>query len=703
MLRWLMFLVIATSSTQAFADLPATQFHRVSPIGASAGTSVEVEILGAEIDNLKTLLFDHPGFSFEHIKDRKFLIKIAADVPAGTYDVRLVGRFGVSNPRLFAVTHGLQDIVEKEPNNEPKEAQEIPLNAAINGTSDGNGEDFFSVTLKAGQRVVFDCHSRRLESDLDASLELTTAAGKPLASNGDYFGADPFIDFIVPEDGKYIVRINDLRFRGGFPYRLVISDRPHIENLHPRAIQLGKVTEVEVAGRNLGGSTLSALPLEGPALQTIRLPITPLDESLTLGTYRFLEHPTDHSVTPTAATCTLNGFQVRPIGNSLNAATMLICETPVTLDQEPNNDREKPQKLELPAVVSGRFDQPRDGDWFAIDIKEGGNYGFEVYSERINGRADPYLVVIDDKGNRVTELDDFGHRINAFDGHLRDPSGSVSLAANKTYRVLVQDRYSRGGARSQYVLSIRKPQPDFSVAAIHSANPGPGGTTLWKGCSAYLDVVIHFRDGFTGPVTITAVGLPAGVTATPATTGGTHTVLVLTAAPSADEWTGEVTLLATATIDGKLVQREVRPYTRCFGITEATSRPSRKLALAVREPGPFGLVIEPAQATVEAGKTIELTFKATRQWPDFKAAINLLPLAAVGNLQLPNGSISENSTEMKLTLTVQKGTRPGPYTLTVLGQAQVPFAKDPAATSRPNTLVSLPAVPVTLTVTEPDK
>ena len=114
-------------------------------------------------------------------------------------------------------------------------------------------------------------------------------------------------------------------------------------------------------------------------------------------------------------------------------------------------------------------------------------------------------------------------------------------------------------------------------------------------------------------------------------------MLVLTAAPTAADWTGEVTLLATATIDGKPVQREVRPYTRCFGITEATSRPSRKLALAVREPGPFAVIIEPAQASVEAGKTIELTFKATRQWPDFKAAINLLPLASVGKAALDNG------------------------------------------------------------------
>ncbi len=685
-------------STPAFAELPSLRFDRLTPVGGSAGATIDVEVLGAELDDVKSFLFDHPGLSVEQVKDRQFKVKVAADVPAGTYDVRLVGRWGVSNPRVFAVSHGLQDVAEKEPNNEPKEAQEVSLNSAINGTSDGNGEDFYVVTLKAGQRVVFDCLARRLESEVDASLELASATGKVLASNGDYFGADPFIDFIVPEDGKYMVRVNDLRFRGGYPYRLVISDRPHLENVFPRVVQVGKPTEVEVAGRGFTAAGTLNLPIEGPPLQTARLSVTAPDEVVELGTFRFFEHPHDHSVLPTAATCTLNGFQVRPIPNALNAITMMASETLVTLDQEPNNDREKPQRLELPAVVAGRFDQPRDADWFEIEVKEGGNYGFEVYSERINGRADPYLVVIDEQGNRVTELDDFGHRMNAFDGHLRDPSGNVSLSANKKYRVLVQDRYSRGGARYQYVLSIRKPQSDFFAAAIHSQNPGPGGTTLWKGSSQYLDLVLHYRDGFNGPVTVTAAGLPPGVTAVPTTFTDSRATFVLTATPDAADWTGEISLMATATVGDKTIKREVRPYSRIWTNGEATSRPARKLALAVREPGPFGLTIEPAQVQVEAGKSVELTVKATRQWPDFKAAINLQALSFPGQFQFANKAIADNTNDTKVTLSVQNNTRPGPYTLTIQGQAQVPFNKDKAATSRPNTLVSLPAVPVTITV-----
>src|SRR5205807_1309749 len=125
---------------------------------------------------------------------------------------------------------------------------------------------------------------------------------------------------------------------------------------------------------------------------------------------------------------------------------MLVVDTPVTAEVEPNDTPEQAQKLTLPTVVSGRFDRERDADWYEFDTTTDGPYSFEVYCERIAGRADPYLVVFDDKGTRVTELDDYGHRTNAFDGHLRDPSGTVNLTGKRKYRVLVQDRYRRGGA-----------------------------------------------------------------------------------------------------------------------------------------------------------------------------------------------------------------------------------------------------------------
>ncbi len=376
------------------AELPSIRFDRLTPLGAAAGSTVEVQIAGADIEEVKSLLFDHPGLKAEFVKDRTFRVTVAADVPAGTYDVRLVGRFGVSNPRLFAVSHGLIEMTKKEPNNDHATAQQIAVNSAINGQTAQNREDVYRFALKKGQRIVIECQAGKLDSMLDATLTLTDADGKPLASNGDYYGRDPLIDFIAPSDGDYFVSTHDLSFRGGHPYRLVVSDHPQVENVFPRAVQIGKPAALTVFGRNLGKNAKpSAWTIQDLALEEYPMTVTPPADLFALGAYRFFEHPTCFSVLPTAATCTLTGFEIQPKPDQIaaNSVPLLLVDTPVTLEVEPNDDPEHPQIIQLPAVVSGRFDKERDADWYEFETTEAGSYSFEVYSRthRRAGRSVP--------------------------------------------------------------------------------------------------------------------------------------------------------------------------------------------------------------------------------------------------------------------------------------------------------------------------
>ncbi|MDA1015739.1 MAG: PPC domain-containing protein, partial [Planctomycetota bacterium] len=628
--------------------------------------------------------------------------KVAADVPAGTYDVRLVGRWGVSNPRLFSVDHGLKDVVDTEPNNEVSQAQVVPVNSAVAGMSDGNNEDVFRFTARVGQRILIDCQAGKLDSMMDATMSLATAAGKLLASSSDHNGRDPLIDFVVPADGDYLVRVYDLSYRGGHPYRLLITDKPHIENVFPRAIQAGQSVELVAIGQNLGdGSTTSSWREGDVPYAERRFAFSAPSDIVSIGSYRFSVHPTDHSVLPTAATCTLTGtqFLASPIGLA-NSQTMVVTESPVTLEAEPNDTQDQPQVVALPLVVSGRFDQARDADWFEFEVAESGQYGFDVYCERINGRADPYLVVVDDKGNRINELDDFGHRINAFDGHLRDPSGMVNLGAKRKYKVLVQDRYRRGGARYQYVLAIQKQRPDFYAAVIHSQNPGPGGTTIWRGGSVYLDVIVHQQQGYNEPITITAENLPPGLHVAPTViNNNSRGTLVISADDNAADFTGRIKLWATGKRGDETIRREARPYSRVW--TDAgmnSSRPTRDLVVAIRDGAPYRLEWSAPQMEVEAGKEANLTLRLTRRWDDFKADVTVQPLTFPGNFKMSNTSFKAGQMELSIPITVQNNTRPGDYTLAVQGQAQVPFNKDAKAKDRPNTLVSLPSRSITLRI-----
>lgn len=694
--------ILVAAPAPARAELPAIRFDRLQPLGASAGTSVEIEVKGRDIEEVKSLRFDHAGFQAVWLKEGRFKLTIAGDVPWGTYDVRMVGRFGVSNPRLFAVSHGLTDIEEKEPNNTPDKSQPVTINSAVNGTCDGNGQDVFRFATRRGQRITIECEAGKLDSELDASMTVTNLAGGILASSGDYFGRDPLIDFVAPADGDCLLVLHDLSYRGGMPYRLVISDRPHAENLFPRAVEPGKPVELTALGRNFGtAGEPSPWQIEGRPLEQFRFPYTPPADGLTTGGYRFFEHPTDHTVLPTAATCTLFGEQVRvPIGDgAMRPQPVVFAEGPVTLDAEPNDDAKQPQEVTLPLTVSGRFDKPRDADWFAFVAPEKAAYYVEVFSERIAGRADPFVVVLDEKDSRVAEFDDFGHRIQGFDGHLRDPVGSVNLEGGKRYRVLVQDRYGRGGVRFQYVLTFRRATPDYYLAAIHRENQEPAGLNLWRGGSSHLDIVLHQRDGFNGPLSIVAEGLPPGVHAAPLYMNNeTRGTLVLWSDVDAPEAVAPFRLVATGKRDEETLRREVRPYTKVWANANLnSSRPMRELVVATRDKAPFGLRIEPDTATVEQNSKLELKVIATRHWPDFKAAIKLLTLQLPGGIRLADAQINASETEAKVTLDIATP-RVGEHTVVIQGQAQVPYNKDPQAASRPNTLVSMPTQPITLQV-----
>lgn len=696
----LAFVCCSLLATVAVAEFPSIRFDRLYPLGIAAGDSVEVDVAGSELEGLQALRFDHPGLSAEAVagKEKRFKITASADVPAGTYDVRLVGRFGVSNSKLLAVQKGLTEVIETEPNNDESQSQVVQVNSVVNGQSDGENVDRFRFTLKAGQRIVLDVAAQKLDSQLDSQLLLLNAAGKQLASSGDYHGRDSLIDFIAPVEGEYIAMIHDLSYRGGQPYRLTISDRPHVENVFPRAIQRGQNVQITAYGRNLGG-TVNGTQLSGePGLEAFS---TTYSSNIAAGDYTFLDHPTDHSVLPTAATFRLSGAQFRPTfstGESLTAIPMVVVDTPITIDTESNDSQETPQAITLPATISGRFESRGDADWFEFTASETAPHSIEVYAERIAGQADPYVVLVDEKGMRVVELDDSGPRVNGFDGHIRDPIGSSNLQKDKKYRVLVQDRYQRGGPRYQYVLAIRKSEPDLFVASIHRENQNPAGLNLRAGGATWLDLVLYHRDGQTTPVTITAENLPPGVHFTPTIIpNDTKGVFVLWADENVAESVASLQLFATYKRGEEQVKRAVRPYTRVW-TDKNSSRPTRELAVAIREKSPYFVATEQERYEAKPNEKLSIKVNIQRLWPEFTGDMKLLPLSLPNGFQMPEVAVPAGAKEAMISITPPANAKAEEYTLTLQAQAQVPYNKDPAAKEKPNTLVSIPSRPFAVQV-----
>src|SRR4029079_2714160 len=118
------------------------------------------------------------------------------DAVPGLHWLRAHNAEGASGLRpLFIGT--LPEVMEKEPNDEPKTAQLLNQSSVVNGKLSRSGDvDCFAVALKKGQTLVASLEANRtLRAPMDAILQLVSADGFVLDENNDFHGLDPQLAF----------------------------------------------------------------------------------------------------------------------------------------------------------------------------------------------------------------------------------------------------------------------------------------------------------------------------------------------------------------------------------------------------------------------------------------------------------------------------------------------------------------------------
>lgn len=192
------------------------------PLGGSAGVETVASVGGWNLPTPRLVLDTRPG-------------------DAGIRQTTCWNRKELSNSILYAVD-ALPECNEAEVNDTIKVAQQIELPKIINGRIDRPGElDVFQFQGLAGDKVVAEVISRRLNSPLDSLLRLTDAAGNVVGWNDDYVieddhlykdaagllthHADSHLMAELPTDGEYYVELSDSQHHGGqaYGYRLRIS------------------------------------------------------------------------------------------------------------------------------------------------------------------------------------------------------------------------------------------------------------------------------------------------------------------------------------------------------------------------------------------------------------------------------------------------------------------------------------------------
>lgn len=285
--------------------------------------------------------------------------------------------------------------------------------------------------------------------------------------------------------------------------------------------------------------------------------------------------------------------------------------------------------------------------------------------------------------------DDGGTRFGGKDSRLH-----FEAPADGTYFLRLSDVRGLEGERFAYRLTAREPAPDYSVAFE------PRSFNIPRGGRVSVTVTAERKDGFSGPIDVELVDLPAGLTSTAGRIPADEdtTVLMIAASPDASldahkarlrtvepepapyEVSGvaALTLVGRASIDGTVVSREAERVD-----------PLDVVALA---PGPDLVVTTTAERVELApGGDATLTVKVERH-NGFTARVpisvmNLPHGVRVDDIGLNGVMITEEEASRTVHLVAESWVQPRSQPIVIVGRVEVnsPLRNESAA--RPVELV----------------
>ena len=478
---------IATAGLAVLLLLPLRaidpQLGSIEPPGVPRGVETELRFGGARLEDVQEVLFLGPGLTVTKLVEAKAdhvtaRLLAAPDCALGEHLVRLRAAGGLSTLRTLWVGPFPQTN-EVEPNNEPAQAQKLPLNTTVNGHVANEDIDAFAVELKQGQRLAVELEGMRLGRGMfDPAFSVIGPDGRPLARSDDtpLLVQDPGLTLLAPRDGLYRVEVRESSFGGdGNPYRLHVGTFPRPTAVYPPGGPTGAVLNVRFLGDAAGVIT-----------QQVTLPPTP-----TPGDQRFGVFALENGVTS-------------PSPNWMRVATF-----PNVLEAEPNDDAAHATTngvaLALPLAFNGIIEREGDVDWFRFRATKGQAWAVNVFARRIRSPLDPVLTIADAAGNPIASNDDA-------DGP--DSFLNFTAPADGEFTLKISDHLAHGGPDFVYRVEFAPVVPGLSVYLPDVArnDTQTRKTIVVARGNRYATLANLRRAQFGGDVAFTANGLPAGVT-----------------------------------------------------------------------------------------------------------------------------------------------------------------------------------------------
>jgi hypothetical protein len=527
-------------------------------------------------------------------------ITVAPDAPPGPRELRVVAANGASTAFPFEVTRQ-PEVLETEPNNAVDKAPPVPLPITISGQLAAGDQDCFTFDAKQGERLVFNCNAYRLNEASQAFfypvLYLYDARGKELARNNGYFGLDPLIDWTAPADGRYVIAVRDMLYRGSpsSVYRLSAGALPYKTYLFPPGGRRGTTVEATVAGENTSPAVtqIAVDPKPAPGVRMVPTPMGPL---------------------------------------------------PFVAGDDPEyveGPGREPQPITLPVSVNGRLDAAGPDRYaFSLTAEQLGPYTFDLFADRLGSPVVGRLSLVDGRGRVLVTA--------TGNPAMKDPRLDYTFTQTGDYTLVVQDEAGKASPAHVYRVSATTAAPDFRLAI------SPDNPNVAPGASVLLQVRVLRRVGVSGGIEIHWSGLPPGVTASPTVIPADQNqgFVVLTAA--ADARPGAFSLaqaVGRATVGGKALERPVQ----AFEVYRINNNPQvlyrETLVAAVAPTAEFTVTMEPREVRLSPDSgPVEVRVRLQRRSGDRD-----MPFAIVGvpqGVQAP-GSLLFRRGQSELTFTLR--------------------------------------------------
>jgi len=643
----LLLLVFAFGSNLATAatTLPSTPIlNSIYPRGVKAGGEYELRFSGVRLKDAEEIFFYDSGVTALGIEpidvnNIKVKIKVDPNCRIGEHVAQVRTKNGISDYRSFFIGR-LNEVAEKEPNNEIEQAQPIEKNVTVTGVVKTEDIDYFRIEGKKGERISVEVEALRLGFLFDPAIAILDKNRFEIAVSDDtpLTKQDAFFSVLLPEDGEYFITVRESSFVGNnnSHYRLHIGNFARPATVYPMGGNPGEKIKLQFINSFKEGLPLKVFDKE------IELPKTD-------GFRSGLFYTDDNGSSPT------------PL-------PFRLSDLPNFMEVEPNNNFDgMKEPVTLPKAINGVISEPGDYDYHRFTAKKGQVWHIECFARQLGSGLDPVLNVFDANKKHLGGNDD----TRRTDSYFR-----FQAPADGDYFVRVYDHLRRGQPDFVYriELSPAKPELTLGIKRIDRYSQRRQTIAVPQG-NRFAVLVEAKRKDFGGEIELLGDNLPLGIKmhAKPMLANANLMPVVFEVAPDAK--------LGGALIDFK--GRLKKENTNVVGSFQnradfVLGQPNNalyygckvdKLAFAVIEKLPFKLEIVQPKAPMVRNGSIKIKVKAHRD-EGFDGQINIqFPYRTAGvgttyQIVMPKGK-----SEIEYPLNANKGAQLGKHPMYVIGNS----------------------------------